>query len=110
MVSLEYKTFIACTLPVAKSIAPSALDIADDLVRAGTIAPNVAERIGWSSSDRAQSSELISVVAAKISERRENYYKFVDILKRYPDVSDVLALLFETYDSEHYLETIVGII
>lgn len=110
MVSLEYKTFIACTLPLAKSMAPFVLDIASDLVEIGLLPPNVAERIGWPPSDHAKSSELVSVVAAKISESRERYHEFVDILKRYPEMSDTLDLLFQTYDSEWALFRVVSII
>ena len=105
MTSVEYKTFIACTLPLGKSMAPYSTEIAADLADAGIIPSSALDRISWSEDDRVRASEVISVVAAKISARRENYHQFVDILKRYPDMSDILDLLFETFDSEwHYLE------
>lgn len=100
MASLEYKTYIACTAQLAKSMAPSVSDIAADLVGMGMIPPNVSERVRSAPSGQLATSELVSSVAARISENKDRYHGFVDVLKRYPNMSDTLDLLFDTYDSE----------
>ena len=100
MASLEYKTYIACTAQLAKSMAPSASEIAADLAGIGIVPPNIAEKIRSTPSGQASASELVSSVAASISENKDRYQEFVDVLKRYPDMSDTLDLLFDTYDSK----------
>ena len=103
MASLEYKTYIACTANVSKTIGPLAQDMSENLLEKGIILPNVAEKVRWEGTDQSKATELVSAVGARISDYREAYYDFIEVLeleKYAPDTADTVELLCATYDSE----------
>ncbi len=103
MVSLEYKTYIACTADIARTLAPLAQDISAALLEKGLILPNVAEKVRWEGNEQGKASELVSAVGARISDYSEAYHDFLDVLlldRYYPDTAKTVELLTATYEGE----------
>lgn len=103
MVSLEYKTFIACTATISRTIAPLADDISAALLEKGIISHNVEEKIRWEDTGEGKATQLVSAVGARISDYSEAYHDFLEVLQLdsyYPDTAEAVELLAATYESE----------
>ena len=86
--SIEYRTLIECTPVLVSEISLDTSTVAQALLAKGLIPPNKRE---------ADAGFLVGAITNKVKLRTQNYYKFMDILKEQPWLTDLHDILEDKY-------------